>query len=255
MIGGTQQEELLVRQEPVVRDQAQAGPDRPELRRTKVQLSASASLVYVSRMDTGFVRSSVASMALVLVLAAACAKRPDVSVASAPVPPPPPVVVAPPPPTPAPAPAPPPAAAAPTQPAPPVVVAPPPAPPTAAPPPPAPKEYRPHDAVKLIHFAFDDATIRSGDARILDANAEWLAANPNYLLLIEGHCDQRGTNEYNLALGDRRAKATMNYLVARGIQSGRITTISYGEERPLCQDSTESCWSQNRRAQFLVKER
>jgi peptidoglycan-associated lipoprotein len=109
--------------------------------------------------------------------------------------------------------------------------------------------------VKTIHFAFDDARIRPGDAKILDANAKWLSANSSYIVLIEGHCDPRGTNEYNLALGDRRAKATMDYLVAHGIAAGRITTISYGEERPVCTQAAESCWAQNRRAQFRVKER
>jgi len=74
-------------------------------------------------------------------------------------------------------------------------------------------------------------------------------------LLIEGHCDERGTNEYNLALGERRAKATMNYLVSQGIQANRITIISYGEERPICTEKTEACWAKNRRANFLVKPR
>ena len=74
-------------------------------------------------------------------------------------------------------------------------------------------------------------------------------------MLIEGHCDPRGTNEYNLALGDRRAKAAMDYLVGQGVAASRITTISYGEERPVCTEARESCWTQNRRDQFLVKER
>ena len=73
-------------------------------------------------------------------------------------------------------------------------------------------------------------------------------------MLIEGHCDERGTNEYNLGLGDRRARATMNYLVSQGVQAGRISTVSYGEERPVCTEHNESCWQKNRRAQFLVKE-
>jgi peptidoglycan-associated lipoprotein len=71
-------------------------------------------------------------------------------------------------------------------------------------------------------------------------------------VLIEGHCDQRGTNEYNLALGERRAKSTMNYLVAQGVQASRITIISYGKERPLCTEKTEACYAQNRRAHFLL---
>ena len=83
----------------------------------------------------------------------------------------------------------------------------------------------------------------------------WLKSNASNLVLIEGHCDERGTNEYNLALGERRAKATMNYLVSQGIQANRITIISYGEERPVCNEKTEACWAKNRRANFLVKPR
>ena len=94
---------------------------------------------------------------------------------------------------------------------------------------------------------------RPGDARTLDANAAWLKASASQLLLVEGHCDERGTNEYNVALGDRRAKAAMNYLVAQGVRANRITVISYGEERPLCTEHNEACWSQNRRAHFLVR--
>ena len=90
---------------------------------------------------------------------------------------------------------------------------------------------------------------------MLDANAAWLKSNGNHLLLIEGHCDERGTNEYNLALGERRAKSAMNYLVSQGVQAARITIISYGEERPLCTEHTETCWAQNRRDHFLVKPR
>ena len=77
----------------------------------------------------------------------------------------------------------------------------------------------------------------------------------SYLILIEGHADERGTNEYNLALGEWRAKSAMNYLVSRGVQAGRMTLISYGEERPLCSEKNEDCWSRNRRAHFLVKPR
>ncbi len=80
-----------------------------------------------------------------------------------------------------------------------------------------------------------------------------MKSNPNSLILIEGHCDERGTNEYNLALGERRAKSTMNYLVSQGVRANRITLISYGEERPQCTEKTEACWTKNRRAHFLVK--
>ncbi|PYM03932.1 MAG: hypothetical protein DMD82_15895 [Candidatus Rokuibacteriota bacterium] len=70
---------------------------------------------------------------------------------------------------------------------------------------------------------------------------------------MEGHCDERGTNEYNIALGEHRARAAMNYLIAHGIAAGRMTTFSYGEERPFCAERTEACWALNRRAHFLVK--
>jgi peptidoglycan-associated lipoprotein len=130
------------------------------------------------------------------------------------------------------------------------------APATAAPSttPPAPSEFRETDNLKDVFFDFDKYDIRPADARMLDTNAAWLKTNDN-LVLIEGHCDERGTNEYNLALGERRAKATMNYLVSQGIQANRITIISYGEERPVCTEKTEACWAKNRRANFLVKPR
>ncbi len=113
----------------------------------------------------------------------------------------------------------------------------------------------PNAALRTIHFNFDKSDIRKDDAPILEASARWLKDNPNQLLLIEGHCDERGTTEYNLALGERRAKSAMNFLVARGVAADRITTVSYGEERPLCTEHTEACWARNRRAMFLTKER
>lgn len=109
--------------------------------------------------------------------------------------------------------------------------------------------------MKDIHFGFDKYDIRPRDAKILDENANWMKANPNHLILIEGHADQRGTDEYNLALGERRAKATMNHLVSLGIQADRMTTVSYGEKQPLCAEKNEDCWSKNRRAHFLAKSR
>jgi len=179
-------------------------------------------------------------LALTLLLAG-CPKRPAMTAATAP-PPVPPAAVAPP--TPAPAPAPAPVAPAPV------------APPTAAPAPPAPpKEYRANDALKQIFFAFDKSDIRPGDAKVLDATAAYLKANPSQLVLIEGHCDERGTAEYNLALGERRAKSAMNYLVSNGIEAGRITTISYGKERPVCSEHAETCWARNRNDTFLSKEK
>jgi peptidoglycan-associated lipoprotein len=130
------------------------------------------------------------------------------------------------------------------------------APSTAAPgTPPRPSEFAANPALKDIYFDFDKYDVRAGDAKILDANAGWLKQNAGTLVLIEGHCDERGTNEYNLALGERRAKSTMNYLVAQGIQANRITIISYGEERPVCAEKNEACWTKNRHAHFLVKAR
>jgi peptidoglycan-associated lipoprotein len=120
---------------------------------------------------------------------------------------------------------------------------------------PSPKEFVAVDDLKDVFFDFDKYDIRPPDARVLDANATWLKSNPNHLVLIEGHCDERGTNEYNLALGERRAKSAMNYLVSQGVQASRITIISYGEERPACTQKSEECWAKNRRAHFLVKPR
>jgi peptidoglycan-associated lipoprotein len=127
-----------------------------------------------------------------------------------------------------------------------------PAPPSATRAPSRPSEFATTEHLRDIHFDFDKYDIRLGDARILDASAAWLKTNTD-LVLVEGHCDERGTNEYNLALGDRRAKAAMRYLVGQGVQARRITTISYGKERPVCHEHSEACWSQNRRAHFLVK--
>ena len=130
------------------------------------------------------------------------------------------------------------------------------APPTPAAPAPAPpKEYKANDALKPIYFAFDKSDIRPDDAKVLDATAVYLKANASQLVLIEGHCDERGTAEYNLALGERRAKAAMNYLVSNGVEAGRITTISYGKERPVCSEHNEACWSRNRNDTFLTKEK
>ncbi len=132
--------------------------------------------------------------------------------------------------------------------------------PTPAPPAPAParpevRNFAPVPELQDVFFDFDKYDIRPADTRTLDANAAWLKSNPNHLLLIEGHADERGTNEYNLALGERRAKSTMNYLVSQGVQANRVTIISYGEERPTCTEKSDGCWAKNRRAHFLVKPR
>jgi peptidoglycan-associated lipoprotein len=130
-----------------------------------------------------------------------------------------------------------------------------PAPAPTAPARPVPKDFAAVADLIDVFFDFDKYDIRPADAKTLDTNASWLKSNPNHLVLIEGHCDERGTNEYNLALGERRAKSTMNYLVSQGVQANRITIISYGEERPQCTEKTEACWAKNRRAHFLVKPR
>jgi peptidoglycan-associated lipoprotein len=191
------------------------------------------------------------SMVVLAMLVAGCPKRPVATVASAPAPAAP--APAPAPPPPAAAPAPPPPAPPPPAPAPPpVAAAPAPAP---APPPARPREYEPNPALQSIYFGFDKSNIRPSDARILDASATYLKANSNLLVLIEGHCDERGTSEYNLALGERRAKAALSYLVAQGIDARRFTLISYGEERPVCTEKTEACWARNRYDRFLTKPR
>lgn len=103
-----------------------------------------------------------------------------------------------------------------------------------------------------VNFATDMYDIDSDARAILDTQAEWLTRYPNVTITLEGHCDERGTREYNLALGDRRANAAKNYLAARGIAASRINTISYGKERPLALGSDEASYAQNRRAVTVV---
>jgi peptidoglycan-associated lipoprotein len=195
-------------------------------------------------------RSRIALVVLLsMLLTTACAKRPALTEVAAP-PPTGAAVTAPPAPPPPVAPpvAPPPAA-------PPPVVAAPPAPPPPAPAPPrsAPAEFRPHPELGDVFFDFDRYALKPDAARTLDASIAWLKANPSALVLIEGHCDERGTNAYNLVLGERRARAALEYLVSRGVAAARIEMISYGEERPACTERSETCWSRNRRAHFLTK--
>ncbi|MBW1982640.1 MAG: peptidoglycan-associated lipoprotein Pal [Deltaproteobacteria bacterium] len=104
-----------------------------------------------------------------------------------------------------------------------------------------------------IHFDFDQYVLKPAAIQILDEKAAYMREHPDVRVLIEGHCDERGSNEYNLALGDRRANSAKNYLVRAGIAEKRIVTISYGEERPLCTQHTESCWWKNRRAHFVIR--
>lgn len=105
---------------------------------------------------------------------------------------------------------------------------------------------------EMINFDFDRAEIRSGDAQVLDRKLAVLQANPNLMIEIVGHCDERGSDEYNLALGNRRALAAKQYLVSRGIADNRISTRSMGEEQPLDPASNEDAWARNRRDEFPV---
>jgi peptidoglycan-associated lipoprotein len=99
-----------------------------------------------------------------------------------------------------------------------------------------------------VHFDTDRYELREADKQILQRQAEWLKRYPNVRVTVQGNCDERGTREYNLALGARRANSVKEYLGSVGVSVSRIDTISYGKERPICSESTEACWAQNRRA-------
>lgn len=105
-----------------------------------------------------------------------------------------------------------------------------------------------------ILFEFDSAKLSEEAQQILRTKAEWLRKNPRAQVIIEGHCDERGTNEYNLALGDRRAFSAKAFLIDLGISQSRLTTVSYGEERPLDSRSDEEAWAKNRRAHFVIRQ-
>jgi peptidoglycan-associated lipoprotein len=103
-----------------------------------------------------------------------------------------------------------------------------------------------------VHYDFDKADLREDTKGILDQKIPILTTNTGVTIRIAGHTDDRGSGEYNLQLGQRRAAAARDYLVARGVNTARIELVSYGEERPLCQEKNEACWSQNRRAEFEI---
>jgi len=103
-----------------------------------------------------------------------------------------------------------------------------------------------------IHFKFDRYDLDEDSRSTLRENAAYLKANSSAVIEIQGHCDERGTNNYNVALGERRAHSTKMYLVSQGVSARRIHTISYGEERPFCFDSNAACWQKNRRAHFRI---
>jgi len=103
-----------------------------------------------------------------------------------------------------------------------------------------------------VHFGYNEYSVQDTDKGTLAKQATWLSKYPSVKLTIEGHCDERGTREYNLALGARRANAVKEYLVAQGVAAGRLETVSYGKERPLCTESNEDCWAQNRRGVSVI---
>jgi peptidoglycan-associated lipoprotein len=114
------------------------------------------------------------------------------------------------------------------------------------------EEINSEKPLEMIHFDYDEYFIREDAKRVLESNAAWLNKWKTVRLLIEGHCDERGTEEYNLALGEKRAKSTMDYLVSLGISSDRLKIISYGKSQPLDPGQNETAWAKNRRAQFTI---
>ena len=127
---------------------------------------------------------------------------------------------------------------------------------TVAQPPPPPPQQGPSDEelfaqnIKHVFFDYDKFDIRADQQSTLEANAQWLMQHPNVSFTIEGHCDERGSAEYNVALGDNRANAVKTALIQAGVNADRIRTISYGKEKPFCTDANEACWQQNRRGYF-----
>ena len=132
---------------------------------------------------------------------------------------------------------------------------PPPPPPPAKPSGPAPDSLEYFNTVvgNTIQFEFDRYDLDAEDQARLRAQAQWLNQYANRTLTVEGHCDERGTREYNLGLGERRANAVRQYLVSLGVSAGRVKTISYGKERPVCVSSDDACWSKNRRGVSAVQ--
>jgi peptidoglycan-associated lipoprotein len=181
----------------------------------------------------------------IMATAAACSKKvPPPAVAAAPPPPPPPPPAAPPPPPPPP---PPPAPAAPA--------------PTPAPAPLTEDQIFSQKSLDQLNaekpmsdvfFDLDESDIRDGDRSVLQRDADWMKRWATTIVTVEGHADSRGSSEYNLALGNRRAMGVKDYLVSLGVPAGRITVISKGKEQPFCTEENEACWQQNRRGHFIV---
>lgn len=127
----------------------------------------------------------------------------------------------------------------------------------APPPPPAPSASEAElfsQSVKDVYFDYDKSDIRGDQQASIQADAQFLSQHPNVSFTIEGHCDERGSTEYNIALGDKRATAVKSALVSAGVNASRIKTISYGKEKPFCSESNEACWQQNRRGHLVYQQ-
>ena len=133
----------------------------------------------------------------------------------------------------------------PPPPPPPVVEAPP-------PPPPPPPVVQMAQNFQKVFFELDSASLSEAGRQVLLENVEIMRDNPNIRIEVQGHADERGTTEYNMALGEKRAKAVLNFMSAQGIGSSRVRIVSYGEEQPMSRSSSEVAWSQNRRCEFII---
>ncbi len=107
--------------------------------------------------------------------------------------------------------------------------------------------------LKTVHFDYDSSTLSDEAREILQANAAWMKANPGRRVMVGGHCDERGTVQYNIALGDRRAKGVLDYLVGLGVDASRLRAVSFGKEKPLDEGHDEEAWKKNRRAEFTIE--
>lgn len=114
--------------------------------------------------------------------------------------------------------------------------------------------YNKQGILKRIHFETDKWDIQQADRQILKDNAAWILAHSQFSVIVEGHCDERNTEAYNLALGERRANAAKEYLVGLGVAPSKIQTVSFGKARPLCTQDTDACWAQNRRCEFVLQD-
>ncbi len=114
--------------------------------------------------------------------------------------------------------------------------------------------YNKQGVLKRIYFETNKWAILPESREILKKNAEWLLSHQEFKLIVEGHCDERNTEAYNLALGERRANAAKEFLVGLGIPASKIQTVSYGENKPICEEHNEECWQKNRRAEFILTE-